>query len=287
MPGRAAVGESDVRRRRPPGVASFAGEASFAGKPSARAGSGRDLPAPGASRIVPWVLAVATVVLQIAYPVVSAGVRERLTIATVIAFAAASVTHAALHRGLRFGARLVVAGGGIGLVAEVLGVRTGVPFGRYAYTGDLGPDVLGVPVVIPLAWVMMAYPAAVVGGRIGRSTLARVIAAAAALAAWDLFLDPQMVAAGYWEWAQAGPALGGIPLTNYGGWLLVALLLQTAVVPGMPAAVDDRVPIALYVWTWLGSVVALGFFLDLPVSASTGGIAMGVVVLALALTRRR
>ena len=48
-----------------------------------------------------------------------------------------------------------VAGGG-GLIAEAVGVATGIPFGRYTYTGTLGPEVLGVPVIVPMAWVMMA-----------------------------------------------------------------------------------------------------------------------------------
>ena len=53
----------------------------------------------------------------------------------------------------------------------------------------------GVPLIVPLAWTMMAYPALLVGRRIG----APVLAGAAALASWDLFLDPQMVAAGHWH----------------------------------------------------------------------------------------
>ena len=37
---------------------------------------------------------------------------------------------------------------------------------------------------------------------------------------WDLFLDPQMVAAGHWTWLDPDPALPGVPgvpLTNYAG----------------------------------------------------------------------
>ena len=41
---------------------------------------------------------------------------------------------------------------GVGLAAEAVGVRTGFPFGDYSYADTLGPTVLGVPVVVPLAW---------------------------------------------------------------------------------------------------------------------------------------
>ena len=65
--------------------------------------------------------------------------------------------------------------------------------------------------------------AGVPGRRSGSAAapLARVAVAAAALASWDLFLDPQMVDAGHWRWSDPSPALPGVPtvpLTNYAGW---------------------------------------------------------------------
>ena len=36
-----------------------------------------------------------------------------------------------------------------GLLVEAVGVHAGVPFGAYAYTGDLGAEVLGAPAVVP------------------------------------------------------------------------------------------------------------------------------------------
>lgn len=242
---------------------------------------------PPAAASVPVALALAAVALQIAYPLVSGGVRDALTVVTVVVFAAAGVTHAAVHRGGAFAARLVAVTTAVGLVAELVGVRTGFPFGSYTYTDTLGPSLGGVPVVIPLAWLMMAYPAAVVGRHIARTTPGAVVGATLALAAWDLYLDPQMVAAGHWVWDQPGPALLGIPLVNHLGWLLTALAIQALLVPGLPSSDDDRVPIGLYVWTWFGSAVAHALWLGLPGSAVSGGLAMGAVVAALALSRRR
>ena len=42
--------------------------------------------------------------------------------------------------------------------AEVIGSRTGIPFGAYSYTDTLQPQVLGVPLQIPLGWLMMLPP---------------------------------------------------------------------------------------------------------------------------------
>ena len=193
------------------------------------------------------VLAAAVVLAQVAYPLTPVGTaRDRLTVATVLLFAAASVLHAATSRGVRAAVALVVVAGGGGLLAEAVGVATGVPFGRYSYAGTLGPTVLGVPLVIPLAWVMMAWPAYLVGLRLGRGPLARVAIAAVALASWDLFLDPQMVDAGHWHWSDPSPALPGVPtvpLTNYAGWALVALVLMALLdrtVRTGPSTLDGR-----------------------------------------------
>jgi putative membrane protein len=178
--------------------------------------------------------------------------------------------------------------GGVGLVAEAVGVATGVPFGRYAYAGTLGPQLLGVPLLVPLAWTMMAWPTLLAGralaARAGsRSSWTAVPPAAVALAGWDLFLDPQMVAAGHWTWTFPDPGLPGvpgIPLTNFAGWLLVALVVQAALhrrVPAEPEG-DPRLPALLLGWTWLGSTLANAVFFGRPAVAGYGFVAMGVVV---------
>ena len=45
----------------------------------------------------------------------------------------------------------------IGFLAEVLGTNSGFPFGKYYYTDFLGEKVLGVPMVVPLVWFVIAY----------------------------------------------------------------------------------------------------------------------------------
>ena len=238
------------------------------------------------------VLAAATVLAEIGYPLVRGDARAALTVATVVLFASTSVTHAWASRGPRAAATVVLVAGGGGLVAEAVGVATGVPFGGYAYAGTLGPGVLGVPLVIPLAWVMMAWPAHLVAARLARSRAARVAVGAVALASWDLFLDPQMVAAGHWRWADPAPSLPGVPtvpLTNYAGWLLVAavlMLLLDGLLPNSGPA-DDTVPYALYLWTYASSVLAHAAFFGLPASALWGGLGMGLVALPLAFSLRR
>lgn len=228
-------------------------------------------------------LAAAAVAAQVAYPLTTAGAaRDRLTVASVVVFFAASVTHATVFRGLRFTGWLLLVTAGGGLLVEAAGVATGVPFGSYRYGTSLGWQLLGVPAVVPMAWTMMGYPALLVGRRISGRAVAGPVAAGGALASWDLFLDPQMVAAGHWTWAGVqAPRIVGIPVVNFGGWFVVATLMMIVLwrLPATHEPRDDRVPVGLYLWTYASSVLAHAAFFDLAGSAVLGGVGMGVVVL--------
>ncbi|MFI5838465.1 carotenoid biosynthesis protein [Catenuloplanes sp. NPDC051500] len=237
-----------------------------------------------------WIPLGVLVLAQICYPLTRGDVRIGLTIATVVLGFAISVAHATITRGVRTGAALVVVAAGGGLLVEATGVHTGFPFGGYDYSGQLGPKVLGVPVIIPLAWAWMAWPAWLSAGRVVASPLARVLLAGAGLAAWDLFLDPQMVDAGHWSWDSPEPSLPGvpgIPVTNYLGWLLVAIVMAGFLWVSTDKSVDsvaDAPMYGLYLWTYGSSILAHAVFLGLPASAVWGGAGMAVLAVPLAVT---
>jgi uncharacterized membrane protein len=244
------------------------------------------------SRRVPAVLAAAVIALQIGYPLVQGASRDRVTVLIVVTFAAASAVHAIATRGLRVGAAAIAVAAGVGFGAEVLGRHTGVPFGGYTYGPALGTRVFGVPLVVGLAWTMVAWPAALVARRLVRRPPARVAVGAWALASWDLFLDPQLVSAGAWRWDDPTPHLPGVaavPLTNYAGWLLIATLVSAGVqwLLRHDTGGADAVPLTLYLWTYVGSIVALAGFLDLAAAAAWGALGMGAVAVPLAVRLRR
>ncbi|MFD2763232.1 carotenoid biosynthesis protein [Micromonospora eburnea] len=252
-----------------------------------------------------WALLAVLVLAQICYPLTTGATRAGLTMATVVLGYLLSVGHALLSRGTRTAVALVVVATGGGFAVEALGVATGFPFGGYGYSGELGPKLVGVPLIIPLAWTWMAWPAWLTAVRITGSpapgwscrSAGRIALAAVGLATWDLFLDPQMVAEGYWMWRDATPALPGlpgVPASNYLGWLLFAVLLAAALRPLAGPAADrtdrrDAPMFALYLWTYAASVLAHAVFLRLPASAVWGGIGMALaaVPLAVALLRGR
>ena len=176
----------------------------------------------------------------------------------------------------------------LGWTSEVIGSRTGFPFGRYHYTDVLQPQVAHVPVLIPLAWLMMVPPSWAVAATIapGRPLLQWVIAAAA-FTAWDLYLDPQMVWWDFWRWDRPGCYLG-IPAVNFAGWFMVSFLISAAIgLIGTATGVrfTDTVGteplLVIFTLTWLLQFVGQFFFWKLRVSAVVGFLAMGAFVLAM------
>ncbi|MFB8004630.1 carotenoid biosynthesis protein [Nocardia sp. NPDC056000] len=243
--------------------------------------------------------AVLLVLVQISYPLTDGVARDRVTVAVVGLSALTALVHAGLTRGVRWAAGFLVIVSGIGLAAEVVGTATGVPFGAYEYAvGRLGPEVAGVPLVVPLAWTGGIYPVWIVAGLLSsavgewvsrtvprvRLPMPRVWLTMLGAVGWDLFLDPQMVADGQWEWKSGAaglPGVGQIPLTNYLGWLAVAALMAMLLEVWDRTAIDTGaarvVPVAVFLWTWLGSALAHAVFLGLPISAIYGFAGLGVL----------
>ena len=170
-------------------------------------------------------------------------------------------------------------------LAETIGSTTGFPFGYYHYTDLLQPQVAGVPLLIPLAWYMMLPPAwavaQVISGRHNR--LVFTLISAVALTAWDLFLDPQKVAWGFWVWTDSSRLLAysggyfGIPWVNFVGWVLVAALVTWVV---NPPQVPVRPLLVIYGIVWIFQTVGQLVFWNQPGPALVGFVAMGLFLAA-------
>lgn len=131
----------------------------------------------------------------------------------------------------------------VGNVAENIGVRTGLPFGRYYFTDLMGPKLLVVPILLGLAYIGMAYVSwtlsrLILGQAESPVSAANVfvvpLIAAFLMVAWDLAMDSIWSTVLHaWIW-QRGGAYFGVPISNFLGWygtnfsifLLFALYLK-------------------------------------------------------------
>jgi len=232
-----------------------------------------------------------TVAGMIATPLAARGGTVRRVLSNVVVSGLFATTSSLATR--RWGARRWLgAAAGVSVataLVELVGSRRGVPFGRYRYTNVLRPQVAGVPAVVPLAWFAMALPAreaahAALGSRSTRPT--RIVVGSAALTAWDLFLDPQMVGEGYWRWARNG-RYRGIPLTNFIGWFVTGLGVMAALDVALPPRDDaDAALVGEYAYVAAMETVGFAVFFRDRVVAATGGAAM-IPLAALAIRRLR
>ncbi len=211
-----------------------------------------------------------TIALQISYPLIDGEALRVVTIATVVMGALAMVAHAHFAYGFRYSTRYLPLTFAFGLGVEILGVHTGWPFGIYEYDASLGVQLFGVPLVVPCAWVMMVHPALCAARRIAGHWV--FLYGGALLMSWDLFLDPQMVAAGRWTWQVPGahvPFTPDIPLSNAFGWLLagifiVGLLNRLLPVERRKEGASLRAVDAILLWTLFSGFVGNLFFFDRP-----------------------
>jgi uncharacterized membrane protein len=173
------------------------------------------------------------------YPIVSLGLgvapwRFLTPITTLTGFSFA-LLHAGQREGWKRALGMLALVFCLSLLFESVGVATGWVYGPYHYTQKLGPLFLGlVPYLIPLAWFMMSYPSFVIADRLIPATWKRplrLLAVAAVcgliMTAWDLVMDPIMVAGGNWVWDVQG-AYFGIPLQNFWGWWLTVFTTYAA-----------------------------------------------------------
>lgn len=123
----------------------------------------------------------------------------------------------------------------VSFISEVIGVATGLIFGRYHYTDHLGPKILGVPPLIQCGYIAVGYASLMAARMIlgayrtprttGRA-LALAVCAAFLMVSWDVAMDPyQSTISGDWIWHDGGSYFG-VGLHNYAGWFGTVLLYQ-------------------------------------------------------------
>ncbi len=126
---------------------------------------------------------------------------------------------------------------GIGMIAEVLGVNTTFPFGSYYYTEKFGPQILGVPLIIGVNWVLLSYCCGNFTNTYLHSKWLKVFSASALMLALDLLLEPFAIRHNFWVWGNGTP-----PLQNYVSWFVVSLPIQYLFLHFVPGS---RNPISL------------------------------------------
>jgi uncharacterized membrane protein len=171
-------------------------------------------------------------------------------------------------------------------VVQAIVVRSGLPYGNLRYTELLQPQVLGIPVLIPLMWLMMLPPAWAVAKLITHKLsgcLMRfvfILVSAIAFTAWGFYTDPLMAHLGLLNWTPH-EGLYGTPWLNYTGWLLVSGVITFGI---SPKRIPGGALVLVYTLTWLVEFISLMVFGGLPLANLLGFISMGAMLLLAAIS---
>jgi uncharacterized membrane protein len=139
-----------------------------------------------------------------------------LSIAAEFIFIPFYFYHSITFKGIGYTAKFFPVSYIMAFIIEFIGVHTGVPFGRYAYSNLLGPEIFGVPIAIPLLWSSLLYFSSIAGkGRIFISALLMLFL--------DISFDPRF-SRHLWHWVTPGIYFG-VPLSNFFGWFISSLLI--------------------------------------------------------------
>lgn len=230
---------------------------------------------------------------------------------TVVLGAIAGLSFLAWAIGVRRALFVFVASFVLSLSSELTGTSTGFPFGVYGYSQQLGYLIAGlVPFNIPTSWFYMLMASLAICGRVLKATDDNTsrwwwaLVAAFVLTAWDVSMDPAMVKTYHWYWRVPDlsqqssfvqfigkPVFFGMPLTNWLGWLLTAIIVARVMLQIVPPSTwtakvsPSRFPIVLYA---VNGVLPIAICLrqDMMLAGVLGTIAMGIPLVAALRSRR-
>ncbi|MFD2785732.1 carotenoid biosynthesis protein [Hymenobacter rubripertinctus] len=108
-----------------------------------------------------------------------------------------------------------------GFFVEVVGIRTNLLFGQYAYGSALGVKWLGVPLLIGVNWLIVTYTTGILARYLPLPNFVRALVAAVLMVGLDICIEPVAIRYDFWHWQY-----DVIPLLNFKGWFAVSLILQ-------------------------------------------------------------
>lgn len=112
----------------------------------------------------------------------------------------------------------------LGYLIEVVGVNTGLVFGKYQYGEGLGIKLFATPLIIGLNWLFLVYLSIGLIQRYKLPSIWQSMAASAIMVGYDVLLEHLAPYLGMWVWEG-----GKIPLQNYVAWFLIALAFNYSV----------------------------------------------------------
>lgn len=228
-----------------------------------------------------------SMICQILTLIFNGNAKTLTSIITAVSLTIFSLSHAHFSYGFKYSLPYFAITFLFAFVIEALNVATGWPFGHIQFSNKLGAFIGGVPLMVPLAWVMIVHPVLVLARQISKYWIFFI--GALGLVAWDIFVDIMMVDMGYWKWGaftKATPLIPEIPLSNIFGWMLAGMILLAILDKTLPKerrknGADFKLIVLLFSWIWVSRLFTSLFVIHHYGVALLGGVLLGFLLIPL------
>ncbi len=114
----------------------------------------------------------------------------------------------------------------VGFIAEALGVNFGWFFGDYSYGDNLGPKLLGVPLLIGINWGILSLISANLAEQIltHQPKIIKSLIGATLMLVLDIFMEHSAPRFDFWAFTTQE-----VPIDNYIAWFLFAFAFNWAI----------------------------------------------------------
>lgn len=111
-----------------------------------------------------------------------------------------------------------------GFIIEMIGVKSGIIFGKYRYGSNLGLKIFETPVLIGFNWLFLAYTTSSVLEKLRYSVAVKIILASVIMLIYDIILEQAAPMTGMWYWHN-----NSVPLQNFIIWFVLAMLFHSLI----------------------------------------------------------
>ncbi len=143
-----------------------------------------------------------------------------------------------------------------GFLIEVVGVETGLIFGRYTYGKTLGLQVFNVPLLIGVNWFLLVFSSGMITNLIKTNWFWRALFGAFLMLSLDVSLEPVAMSFDFWSWEN-----NTIPLQNYVFWFIFSFLFHW-VFQTLEFENVNRFAVVLFIVQWI-FFMTLSFIINL------------------------
>ncbi len=106
-----------------------------------------------------------------------------------------------------------------GFFIELIGVHTGLLFGKYTYGENLGVKLFEVPLMISVNWILVCFTSSVLFCTLKTSIYIKSFLSALTMTLLDFLTEPVAIRSDFWSWNH-----GEIPIYNYVCWFSFGFL---------------------------------------------------------------